>query len=1633
MVAGVRMASQPSSGAAYGLGEEIRVAVRFDRAVAVTAGPQLALTIGNQTRQAAYAGGSGTVELEFAYVVQASDADANGIGMAAGALSLNGGSLVVAGGSTAAALSLGGHAIANAQGHAVAGTREAAPVVTGVRMRSSPANGTTYALSERVALAVTFSRPVTVTGTPQLALGIGAATRPAAYTSGSGTPELTFAYVVETADTDVDGVSVAANALSLDGGAITIAGGSATAALALGTHALSNVAGHLVDGSVEVAPAVVGVTLASAPISGGRYELGEEIRIRVRFDRAVVVTGVPALALTIGGETRMARFVRVFGYGAGVSAGWAGAAAVTPGAALEFAYAIQASDLDADGFSVGEGALTLNGGAITLRGGTVVAMLSLGSHALSNVAGHVVDGSVVSPPVVTDVEVSTPGESGRWGAGETIDLAVVFDRSVLVSGRPRLLLSIGSRTARAELASASGRRVEFNYEVRPDDRAPNGIGLAEGALDLNGGAIVSAADGSTAAALSLGSHTFANDPSRPVDGGGKKPREPGRAPEFEKSSYAFELAEDVAGPIVLGTVKAVDPDEGDYDITYVLTEDGGGLFDIGKKTGEVRYVGRGEDHETLDEHVLVAAAVDVSIRWSEAEIVVSVTNVNEAPSFAQDSWTFELAENTPGPVVLGTVKASDPDNGDAVSYRLASGGDGLFEIGASSGDIRYVGSGEDYESVAGAHELVVEAIDKGGLQAEAAATVTIVDAGEAPSFGQDSWMFELAENTPGPVVLGAVEASDPDADDVVAYGLVSGGGGLFEVDASSGEVRYVGEGEDYETAPSEHELVVGATDADSLSARAEVVVTIADVNEAPSFVQDIWAFELAENQAGPVVVGAVEATDVDAGDVLAYSLASGGGGLFEVDASSGEVRYVGGGEDYETGPPTFELVLRATDEGGLAAEAGATVTLLDVNEAPEAVGSVPPQRLEVGGAPVQEDLSTYFRDPDGDALAFAAESSAPDVASASVTDGVLSVAPVSIGGAVVTVTATDSAGLSAVQTVEVFVEASRSERARVLKGALATFGRAVGTEAVDVIGGRLGLESSGGGGFGRAHLQLGGRAVGCNDGLGAARRAGAPTGPSGATAAAEAGEPSCGWRGLVRSASGLLGLQIALPRADAGGLAHGAGTLDAATLLLGGPTAFGAPGAGGGGDFAGGGDYQGQQEPTAGELGDGSVNPLSANPLSGRDMLERSSFQLSFGGGSDGPADPSAAAQDPAARPGWTVWGRTGAGGFDGRPADGLQLTGGRTRSAHLGLDYRFASGLLVGLAGARASFETAFQSVLNGAGSVAAGLTSLHPYVHWSPSDGLGLWAMAGAGVGDAVLEETAGGRFDANIGMLMTAGGARRELVGGFALKADAFSVRIRSDDAADMAGVTARAHRVRLSSEVAMNWVLGGKASLRTRLELGARLDRGDAETGVGAETGAEAAFSHAPTGLSVGLRGRTLLAHQADGLREWGAGFSLRLQPGGQAGNGLSLSLEPTWGQADGGADRLWRRGTDAFGSAASAVRSAAAGASAVPSASTSRATQSKSLGWTPGRMAMEFGYGLALDNGATVTPFGRWSQDGSRRRLNVGTRLSLLGAPVDETASSDIRFFLNLFGEHASSPLQPPQRRIGLAGGVKLRQ
>ena len=136
------------------------------------------------------------------------------------------------------------------------------PTVNDVAVTSTPASGTTYYLAgEVIEFTVTFSAPVTVTATPKFAFRLGAATRQAAYASGSGSAALVFARTVQAGEVDRNGISWNAIALALDGGTITQTGATTAASL---THAeQAPLEGHRVDAAppMQVSASVQGMSL----------------------------------------------------------------------------------------------------------------------------------------------------------------------------------------------------------------------------------------------------------------------------------------------------------------------------------------------------------------------------------------------------------------------------------------------------------------------------------------------------------------------------------------------------------------------------------------------------------------------------------------------------------------------------------------------------------------------------------------------------------------------------------------------------------------------------------------------------------------------------------------------------------------------------------------------------------------------------------------------------------------------------------------------------------------------------------------------------------------------------------------------------------------------------------------------------------------------------------------------------------------------------------------------------------------------------------------------------------------------------------------------------------------------------
>ena len=218
------------------------------------------------------------------------------------------------------------------------------------------------------------------------------------------------------------------------------------------------------------------------------------------------------------------------------------------------------------------------------------------------------------------------------------------------------------------------------------------------------------------------------------------------------------------------------------------------------------------------------------------------------------------------------------------------------------------------------------------------------------------------------------------------------------------------------------------------------------------------------------------------------------------------------------------------------------------------------------------------------------------------------------------------------------------------------------------------------------------------------------------------------------------------------------------------------------------------------------------------------------------------------------------------------------------------------------------------------------------------------------------------------------------------------MESEKTANTVATKAEASRVRLVLEAGRAFALGEGAVLTPGLEVGVRHDGGDAETGTGIEVGGRISYTDAGSGLMVEANARTLIAHEDSGYREWGAGGSVRLDPGA-SGRGLSLTLAPVWGTPSSGVDPLWSA-RDVAGLAAGGEFEA------------------------EGRLEGELGYGFGAFGGrGVVTPYaGLGLAEAGDRTWRAGARWSLaphLAMSLDgtrrEAANADAEHGLMLRG------------------------
>ncbi len=309
-----------------------------------------------------------------------------------------------------------------------------------------------------------------------------------------------------------------------------------------------------------------------------------------------------------------------------------------------------------------------------------------------------------------------------------------------------------------------------------------------------------------------------------------------------------------------------------------------------------------------------------------------------------------------------------------------------------------------------------------------------------------------------------------------------------------------------------------------------------------------------------------------------------------------------------------------------------------------------------------------------------------------------------------------------------------------------------------------------------------------------------------------------------------------------------------------------------------------------------------------------------------------------------------------------------------VGVDAKVRQNLLLGLSISRLASDLEYETPVAG-GDYEIDMTSVHPYLAWR-AGALDLWASVGLGEGDLRIKPAVGVAQSADLNMTSLNGGLSgsvwQQSAADMRFKGELGVSELKTDAAGNMDDTSVTTTRIRVALEASLPRRLASGASLAPSMQVGLRHDGGDGNTGGGVEVGGVLRYHNPATNFTAEGRVRALLAHSAE-QEEWGLQGTVILGAGAD-GQGLSLNLTPSYGDAASAQQQLWHDGV----------------ASATTAAADKTADYSATLN-------SRVGYGVALRDGSLLEPYSALTlgaadtyRIGMRWKSSQNLTLNLLG-------------------------------------------
>ena len=375
-----------------------------------------------------------------------------------------------------------------------------------------------------------------------------------------------------------------------------------------------------------------------------------------------------------------------------------------------------------------------------------------------------------------------------------------------------------------------------------------------------------------------------------------------------------------------------DIDAGDT-VTYSLIVNPTGMT-IGSSTGLISWVPGNDDVGT---HTVVVKVADIAGLYDTKTFIIVVANVNDAPIIT----TTSLPNATQDSPYFYGIQASDVDIGDTLTFSLDSAPTFLSII--PSNGLLY---STPTNAHVGIHQVIVNVTD-GTVYVTKAFNLTVLNVNDPPTLGYVPPQAAIEEVQFSLQLVG----HDVDVGDVLYYWLILAPDGMT-VNQANGLITWTPTNDDVGT----HTIIARATDASGAFAERSFLITVANVNNAPT----ISTTSLPDATEGSMYFAAIQADDID-GDVLKFSLDS-APSFLSIDARTGLIY----GIPTESDVGIHQIILNISDGTAFVTKIF-NLIVLNVNDLP-IITSYPITVAKLGAGYVYTIIA---EDADvGDELAF---------------------------------------------------------------------------------------------------------------------------------------------------------------------------------------------------------------------------------------------------------------------------------------------------------------------------------------------------------------------------------------------------------------------------------------------------------------------------------------------------------------------------------------------------------------------------------------------------------------------------------------------------------------------------------------